>query len=181
MSLEGWGQKTCDSIIHLPCEGWVLVHWQPDILPIAPHMVGQTDGHRRGTPPAALAQTFMGHHEVIETDQQPEPALGADPAPGQTAGAAAQRGQQAAQGAIPPFHTGPLDRRAELPQAQLLDKAARTTDDHAPADVDDLPGVVTHLDDLRIEQVCGGYKTWFGLAPWCQDTFSKVASNLSFT
>jgi len=37
----------------------------------------------------------MGHHKVIETDQQPEPSLVPDPAPGQTSGATAQRCHQA--------------------------------------------------------------------------------------
>ena len=114
---------------------------QPDILPIAPHMVGQTNGHRWGTPRTALSQTFMGHHEVIETDHEPEPFSVADTAPGQTPRAAAQRRPQTAQCAIPPFHKGRLDRRAELPQAQLLDKAAGTTEDHPSADVDDTPGM----------------------------------------
>src|SRR5256885_419589 len=78
-------------------------------------MVGQTDGHRWGTPRPALAQTFMGHHEeVVETDHEPEPSPVADPAPGQTPGAASQRRHQAAQCAIPPFHEGCLDCRAEL-------------------------------------------------------------------
>ena len=52
----------------------------------------------------------------------------------------------------------------KLPQAQLLDKAAGPTEDHASADVDDLPGLVTDLDDLRLEQVGGSHKAWFGLA-----------------
>jgi hypothetical protein len=106
----------------------------------------------------------MGHHEVVETDHEPEPFPVADAAPGQTPGAATQRCHQAAQGAIPPFHKGRLDRRAELPQVQLLDKAAGTTEDHPSADVDDTPGLITHLDDLRVEQVWGGHKAGFGLA-----------------
>jgi hypothetical protein len=164
MFWECWGQEAFDPFVHLPSEDWVHMYRAPDILPIAPHMVGQTDGHRWGTPRTALAQTFMGPHEVGETDHEPEPFPGADAAPGQTPGAAAPRRPQAAPCAIPPCHTGRLDRRAKLPPAQLLDKAAGTTEDHPAADVDDLPGLSTHLDDLRVEQVWGGHKTWCGLA-----------------
>ena len=45
----------------------------------------------------------------------------------------------------------------------MLDKAAGTTKDYPSADVDDTPGMVPHLHDLRIEQVCGGHKSRFRL------------------
>src|SRR5262245_25182746 len=103
------------------------MYWQPAVLPIAPSMVGQTDGHRRGTPRPALAQTFMRHHKVIETASQPEPSPVAAPAPGQTPGATAPWGPQAAPRAIPPCHKGRLAHRAELPQAQWCAQAVGTT------------------------------------------------------
>jgi hypothetical protein len=56
----------------------------------------------------------------------------------------------------------------------LLAKTAGTTEDHPSADVDDLPGLVTHLDDLRIEQVCGGHKAWLGLAAHCPTTPAPI-------
>src|SRR5262249_8966 len=62
------------------------MHRQPDVLSIAPDMVGQTYGHRRGAQRAPLAQALVWHHEVVEADHQPE----ASRAPGQTAGAAPQ-------------------------------------------------------------------------------------------
>src|SRR5262252_917429 len=128
-------------------------------------MVSQTDGHRWGTPRTALAQTFMGHHEVVETDHEPEPSPVADPAPGQTPGATAQRRYQAAQCAIPPFHEGCLDRRAELPQTQLLHKAARTAKHHARVDLHHLPPLVADLHDLGIKEMLGSDQPWFRLAP----------------
>ena len=141
------------------------MYWQPNILPIAPHMVSQTDGHRWGTPRMALAQTFMGHHEVGETDHEPAPAPMADPAPGQTPGAAAPRGHQTAPCAIPPFHEGCLDRRAELPQTQLLHKATRTAKHHACVDLHHLSPLVADLHDLGIKEMPGSDQLWFRLAP----------------
>src|SRR4051794_6433616 len=165
--LESWGQQTCNPFVYLPSEDGIRMYRQPDILPIAPYMVGQTNGHRWGTPRTALAQTFMGHHEVVETDHEPEPFPVADTAPGQTPSAAAQRRHQAAQCAIPPFQQGRLDRRAELPQAQLLAKAAGATENHPSSGVDNTPGLITHLDDPPGEQDWGGHPAWFGLAPHC--------------
>ena len=145
MSLECWDEETFNLFVYLPSEDWIRMYWQPDILQIAPYMISQPDGHRWGTPRTALAQTFMGHHEVVKTDHEPEPSPVTAPAPGQTPGAASQPGHQAAQCAIPPFHTGCLDRRAELWQAHLLTKAAGTTKDYPSADVDDMPGLVADL------------------------------------
>src|SRR5262245_39137666 len=104
----------------------------------------------------------MWHHKVGETDQEPEPAPVADAAPGQPPGAAAQRRDQAAPWARPPFHTGCRDRRAKLSLAQWLAKAAGTTADDPSADVDDPLGMLTHLDDLRVKQAWRGHQAWFG-------------------
>ena len=117
MPLECWGQEAFDPFVHLPSEDWVCVYWQPEILPIAPHMVSQTDGHRWGTPRTTLSQTFMGHHEVVETDHETEPSPVANPAPGQTPDVVPQGCDQPPQGVIPSFHEGRLDCRAELAQA----------------------------------------------------------------
>src|SRR4030095_298921 len=78
------------------------------------NMIGQTDCHRWGAWRVALPQAFLGHHKVIEADHQPEPAPVAGTAPGQTAGAAPQGGDQPSQGPIPSLHEGGLDRWAEL-------------------------------------------------------------------
>ncbi len=36
-------------LVHLLGKGWIGRHWKPDVLPIAPHVIGQTKGHRRGS------------------------------------------------------------------------------------------------------------------------------------
>ena len=58
------------------------MHREPDILSIAPHMVGQANGHRWRTRRAALSQAFMGQHKVVETDHEPDLAPVAAAAPG---------------------------------------------------------------------------------------------------
>src|SRR5919199_4085147 len=108
----------------------------------------------------------MGHHEVVKADQQPEPSPVADLTPGQTTGAAAQRCYQAAQCAIPPFHEGRLDRRAELPQTQLLHKAARTAKHHARVDLHHLPPLVANLHNLGIKEMLRSDQPWFRLASY---------------
>ena len=55
MPLECWGQEMFDLFVHLLSEDWVCLYWQPNILSIAPYMVGQTYGHCWGTPPPALS------------------------------------------------------------------------------------------------------------------------------
>jgi hypothetical protein len=51
-----------------------------------------------------------------------------------------------------------------LPEAQLLAKTARPTEDYTPAHLYDMARLVADLYDLRIVQVFGGYEPWFGLA-----------------
>src|SRR4029453_11289410 len=108
--------------VHLLREGSVCMHRQPDILPIAPDMVGQPDGHRRGTPGAPLTQALVWHHKVVEADQQPDTSSMTGSNPRQTAGTATQGRHQSPQGAIPAFHKGGLNRLSELAQTQLLAK-----------------------------------------------------------
>ena len=80
--LESRGQQMCNPFVELPGEDWVGMHRQPDILPIAPHIVGQADSHRWRTLRAALPQAFMGQHKVVETDQEPDFAPVTAAAPG---------------------------------------------------------------------------------------------------
>src|SRR5205085_11076741 len=80
----------------------------------------------------------MRHHKVVEADHEPDLPPVAPAAPGQTPGTAPQGGDQPTQGAIPAFHKGRLDRRAELSLAQLLAKTAGATVYHAPADLHDM-------------------------------------------
>src|SRR4030095_5581736 len=124
------------------------MHRKPDILPLAPDMVGQPDGHRWRTLGATLTQALVRHHKVVEADHQPDPAPVTERTPGQTPGAAPQGCDQPPQCPIPAFHESRLDRRAELPETQLLDKATRPTEDHAPADLHDLANWVADLDHL---------------------------------
>ena len=67
--------------------------------------------------------------------------------------------------AIPPFHEGCLDRRAELPQTQLLHKATRTAKHHACVDLHHLSPLVADLHDLGIKEMLGSDQLWFRLAP----------------
>jgi hypothetical protein len=102
--LESRDQQPAHPFVPLPGESWVGMYWNPDILPIAPDMIGQTDRHRWRPWRAPLAQALMGHHKVIEADPKPETSPVAGLAPGQTAGAAPQGGYQPTQRAIPSFH-----------------------------------------------------------------------------
>ena len=58
------------------------MHRQPDILPIAPDMVGQADGHRWGARRATLPQALVRHHKVVEADHKPDLPPVARAAPG---------------------------------------------------------------------------------------------------
>jgi len=150
--LESRSQQTCNPFVHLLGQDWIGVHWQPDILPIAPNMVGQTSSHGWGAWRAPLAQALVRHHKVVQADHEPDFPPVARAAPGQTPGTAPQGRDQPTQGAIPAFHEGGLDRRAKLAQAQLLAKTARATADHASADLHDLARRVADLDYLGIKQ-----------------------------
>src|SRR5262249_29392357 len=141
------------------------MHRPPDILPIAPNMVSQPDGHRWRALGATLAQALMRHHKVVEAHQEPDLPAVACGAPGQTPGAAPQRCDQPPQRPIPSFHESRLDRCAELPKPQLLAKATRPTEEHAPADLHNMASWVADLDDLGVEQVLARDEPWFGLAP----------------
>src|SRR5262245_43841767 len=140
------------------------MHRQPDILPIAPDMVGQTEGHRWGRRPGTVTQGLVWHHKVVEANHEPDLAAVARVAPRQTPRATPQGRDQPTQGAIPSFHKGGLDRLSELPEAQLLAKTARPTEDYAPAHLHDMARLVADFHDLRIVQVCGGHKPGVGLA-----------------
>jgi hypothetical protein len=165
--LKSWHQQTGYPFLHLLREDEVGMHRQPDILPIAPDMVRQPEGHRWRALDAALAQALMRHHKVVEAHQQPNLPAVARGTPGQTPGAAPQGCAQPPQCPIPAFHERRLDRRAELPALQLLAKATRTPANHAPADLHNMASRVADLDDLGVEEVLGGDEPGFGLAPHC--------------
>jgi hypothetical protein len=129
------------------------MHRQPDILPIAPTMVGQTYGHRWGARRAPLAQALVRHHKVVEADHEPDLPPMTSAAPGQTPGAAPQGRDQPPQCAIPPFHKGCLDHLSKLPAAQLLAKTTRAAIHDPPADLHDLASLVADLDHLGVEHM----------------------------
>src|SRR5262245_50298360 len=141
------------------------MHRTPHVLSIAPDLVSQTYGHRRGAQRAPLAQALVWHHQVVEADHQPEASPVAGRAPGQTAGAAPQGSDAPPQWAIPAFHKSRLDGRAEWAQAPLLAKTARTAKHHAPADLHHLPSWVTDLDDLGVKELLGGDQPGVWLPP----------------
>lgn len=149
--LESRDQQTSYPFVHLLREGSVCMHWKPDILPIAPDMVGQSDGHRWRALGVTLTQALVRHHKVVEADHQPDPAPVTAMTPGQTPGAAPQGCDQSPQRPISAFHESRLDRRAKLPQTPLRDKATRTTEDHASADRHHMASRVTDLDNLGVE------------------------------
>lgn len=163
--LESRGQQPRNPFVHLLHEGWVCMHLKPDRLPIAPDMVGQSDGHRRCALGATLTQALVRHDKVVEADHQPDPTPVTEMTPGQTSGAAPQGCNEPPQRPIPAFHERRLDRRAELPEAQLLAKATRPPEDHAPADLHDMASRVADLDHLGVEQVLGGDEPGFRLTP----------------
>jgi hypothetical protein len=162
--LESRGQQTGNPFIHLLGEDWIGMHWQPDIFPIAPYMVGQSSSHSWSAWRAPLAQALMWHHQVVEADYEPAFPAVARVVPGQTPSMAPQGRDQPTQGAIPTFHEGRLDRRAKLAQAQLLAKTAWATADHAPADLYDLASRVADLDDLGVKQGWWSHQPWLRLA-----------------
>ena len=150
--LERRGQQTCQPFIHLLGEDWIGMHWQLDILPIAPKMVGQTYGHGWGAWCAPLAEILRRPHKVGEADHEPDLPPVARMVPGQTPGRRRRGGDQPTPCAIPAFHTGRLERRAELALAPLLAKTAWATEDHAPADLHDRASRVADLHHLGIKQ-----------------------------
>ena len=113
--LESRGQQMCNAFVHLLEEDWIGMHRQPDILRIAPYMIGQTYRHGWSARCAAWAQALVRHHKVVEADDEPDLPPVASAVPGQTPGTTPQGGYQPTQGAIPPFHTGRLDRLPEVP------------------------------------------------------------------
>ena len=102
--LESRAQQPCKPFVHLLGKDRVCMHRQPNILPLAPDMVGQPDGHRRGTPGAPLAQALGRLHKGVEADQQPDASAmtGGNPRP--AAGAATQGCPPPTQSTIPAFH-----------------------------------------------------------------------------
>jgi hypothetical protein len=164
--LESRGQQPCNPFIHLLGENWIGMYWNPDILPRAPDMIGQTERHRWCAWRATLPQALVWHHKVGETDHEPDLPPVAEAAPGQTPGTASQGRDQAAQGAIPAFHQRGLDRLPELPEPQLLTKTARPPEDHTPADLHHLARLVAHLDHLGVEQVF-----------WCDESGLRRATD----
>ena len=66
-------QQFLHPLLHQLADERIRMHGIPDIVPITPHVLGQSDGHRRGARPALLAQALMGQHKVVEVDDQPDP------------------------------------------------------------------------------------------------------------
>jgi hypothetical protein len=92
------------------------MHWQPDILPVAPDVIGETDRHRRGAG-RGLARGSCAASQSCRGSQEPDLSAVTAAVPGETPGATRQGRNQASQRAIPPFHEGRLDRLIELAQA----------------------------------------------------------------
>src|SRR5207248_9880562 len=67
-------------------------------------------------------------------------------------------------GAIPAVLEGWLDGLSEVPEAPLLAKTTRPTEDDAPAHLHDMARLIADLHDLRIAHVFGGHEPGFGLA-----------------
>jgi hypothetical protein len=109
------GQPRCHPFVELLGEDGGGMPRQPDILPRAPNMVSQPDGHCRGAHHAPLAPALVRPHNVGEADEEPDLAPMASTAPRQTPRAPPQGGDQPTPGARPPFHTGRRERRPELP------------------------------------------------------------------
>jgi hypothetical protein len=107
----------------------------------------------------------MGHHDVVEAAHQPESAPVAGWAPGQTARAAPQGGDQPPQRAIPACHTGRRERRAEWSPASRRPKAAGTAQPSPPADLHPPPRRGTDLDDLGGKEMRWGAPPGLGLPP----------------
>jgi hypothetical protein len=112
--LESQGQQPCQPFVHLLRDDGVWMYRQPAILPIAPDMVGQPNGHRWGARRVPLAQALVRHHKVVEADQEPDPPPLTSAAPGQTPRAAPQGRDEPPQGAIP-LGSGHLGVRPPLP------------------------------------------------------------------
>jgi hypothetical protein len=113
--LERRGQQTCQPFVHLLGEDWVSMSWEPALLPRAPNMVCQPDGHGWGASRAPLAQARMRQHTVGPADHEPDLPPVARAAPGQTPGPPPQGRYEPTQGAIPAFHAGGLARLSARP------------------------------------------------------------------
>ena len=105
----------------------------------------------------------MRHHKVVEADHEPDLPPGARTAPGQHR-AAPQGGHQPTPCAIPAFHQGRLDRRAELSLAPRLAQTAWATADHAPADLHDMASRVADFHHLGVKQAVRCHESGLQLA-----------------
>jgi hypothetical protein len=141
------------------------MHGIPEIVPITPHVLSQSDGHRWGTWPALLVQALMRQHTVVEVDHQPHPRLVLALTRRAAPGAAAQGGAQTAEGPIPALHEGGVDGRAQPPVPQFPKAAARAAVDDPRDDPEELALGLTPRDDLAIAQVPWGDQAWLGMAP----------------
>src|SRR5512132_2463953 len=150
------------------------MHGQPDILPVAPDVVGETDRHRRGAGRTALPEALVWHHKVVEAHHEPNPSAMTATVPGETPGATTQGRDPASQRAIPPFHEGRLDRLTELAQASLLAAAAGAAEHDPPADLHHMASFVPDLDHLGVEEGFGRYEPGLRLTPHFPTTPGSV-------
>ena len=141
------------------------MHGIPEIVPITPHVLSQSAGHRWGPWLARLVQALMRQHKVVEVDHQPHPRMVPALTRRATPGAAAQGGTQTAQGPIPALHEGGVDGRSQPPAPHVPQEAAWATVDDSRDDVEELALGITHRDDLAIEQVPWCDQAWLGMTP----------------
>lgn len=82
------------------------MHRIPQIVAIAPDVLGHPLGHGRGAWPTPLAEALRGQHEGVEIYQQSDPGAVAARTQGGATGAAAQASVKPPHGPIPPLPEG---------------------------------------------------------------------------
>ena len=140
------------------------MHRKPDIVLIAPHMMGQSDGHRRGAFCPSFSQTLMRDHKIVEADDQPDPSLMAHLRPRQTPCATTQRSDPSPKRAIPSFHKRRLNGGAQPPFSKLFEKPSRTSKDDLLGDFNKGACCIPDLDHLGVKEVIWGDQSGLGLS-----------------
>ena len=110
---QSWRQEFLHPPLQELAAARIWMHGIPEIVPITPHVLSQSAGHRWGPWLARLVQALMQQHKVVEVDHQPHPRMVPALTRRATPGAAAQGGTQTAQGPIPALHEGGVDGRSQ--------------------------------------------------------------------
>ncbi len=159
--LQSWFEEFGDTLLH-PCAALLIrVNLMPDVVMVAPDVICQSDGHRRGAPTTALLEAAVRDQKVVQIHQQPYAASVSLNRARQTASAPST---QPSHRGVPSFLEGRLDGLAQAAAGQFFEKATWTAKDDPRADLNHATGRIANLDHLTIEQVGRSHQPRQGMA-----------------